>query len=66
LRWTVDNSDDFVFVTRMYDELFPHNPNFDYADILELLTEHPDWNRTDADAKRNAALDGLDTGVMRS
>jgi spore coat polysaccharide biosynthesis protein SpsF len=66
LRWTVDNSDDFVFVTRIYDEFFPHNPNFDYADILELLTEHPDWNRTEADAKRNAALDGLDTGAMRS
>jgi len=66
LRWTVDNPDDFAFVARVYDALFPKNPAFEYSDVLALLAEHPEWNRTDADAKRNAALDGLDTGAMQS
>jgi spore coat polysaccharide biosynthesis protein SpsF len=66
LRWTVDNPDDFAFVTRIYDSLFPQNPAFEYSDVLALLAEHPEWNRTDADSKRNAALDGLDTGAMQS
>jgi spore coat polysaccharide biosynthesis protein SpsF len=64
LRWTVDNSDDLDLVTRVYDALFPQNPAFDYPEILELLEAHPDWNRTERDSRRNAALDGLDTGAM--
>jgi spore coat polysaccharide biosynthesis protein SpsF len=66
LRWTVDNPDDFAFVARVYDALFAQNPTFEYSDVLALLAENPEWNRTDADAKRNAALDGLDTGAMQS
>jgi spore coat polysaccharide biosynthesis protein SpsF len=66
LRWTVDDSDDFAFVTRVYESLFPQNPAFDYPDVLALLAQHPEWNRTELHAKRNAALDGLDTGAMRS
>lgn len=66
LRWTVDDSDDFAFVARVYESLFPQNPAFDYPDVLALLAVHPEWNRTDLHAKRNAALDGLDTGAMRS
>jgi spore coat polysaccharide biosynthesis protein SpsF len=64
LRWTVDNSGDLNFVTRVYDALFPLDPGFDYPDILALLKGHPEWSRTESDARRNAALDGLDTGAM--
>jgi spore coat polysaccharide biosynthesis protein SpsF len=66
LRWTVDNSGDFEFVTRVYDALYPSKPDFDYVDVLEYLDQHPELLRTAADGKRNAALDGLDTGVMQS
>lgn len=65
LRWTVDTPEDFEFVTRIYAQLFPQNPGFDYDDVLALLAHRPEWNRTVADGKRNAALDGLDTGVMQ-
>lgn len=65
LRWTVDTADDFAFVQRIYGELFARKPQFEYADVLEVLSQHPEWNRTDEDAKRNAALDGLDTGAMQ-
>jgi spore coat polysaccharide biosynthesis protein SpsF len=65
LRWTVDTSEDFVFVQAVYEQLLPLNPAFSYYDVLRFLAEHPDLVRTDADVPRNAALDGLDTGVMQ-
>lgn len=64
LRWTVDNRDDFEFVQWVYHELFPNNPYFDVDDVLALIKSQPDRSRTSADSKRNAALDGLDTGAM--
>ena len=63
MRWTVDNAEDLEFVRWAYASL-TERP-FDYPEILELLELHPDRIRTGKDAKRNAALDGLDTGVMQ-
>lgn len=65
LRWTVDNEGDLEFVTAVYDHLWATNPKFDYADILKFIEGNPAIARTAADAPRNAALDGLDTGAMR-
>lgn len=65
LRWTVDNADDLAFVRDVYAALLPTNPHFEYDDVLSWLQQNPDSNRTADDAPRNAALDGLDTGVMR-
>ena len=65
LRWTVDSADDFAFVEQVYAHLLPLNPEFDYADVLAFLEAHPELARTASDAPRNAALDGLDTGVMQ-
>ena len=64
LRWTVDTPDDFAFVAAVYDELYPAKPDFDLADVLAYLERHPERTRTEADATRNAALAGLDTGAM--
>lgn len=66
LRWTVDTPEDFAFVRGVYEELYPPNPEFDVAEILAYLERHPDRNRTTADAARNAALQGLDTGAMNA
>jgi len=63
MRWTVDNAEDLEFVRWVYASL-TERP-FDYPEILELLELHSDRIRTGKDAKRNAALDGLDTGVMQ-
>jgi|694.fasta_scaffold27281_7 spore coat polysaccharide biosynthesis protein SpsF len=65
LRWTVDSPDDLEFVTWVYESLFANNPHFEMADVLELLARRPENNRTSRDAKRNAALDGVDTGAMK-
>lgn len=64
LRWTVDNSDDFLFASWVFDSLYAQNPDFDYAQILDLVAREPSRSRTSRDARRNAALDGLETGAM--
>jgi spore coat polysaccharide biosynthesis protein SpsF len=64
LRWTVDEQDDLDFVRWVYSELYDLNPEFEYQDILDLISRHPGKSRTSADAIRNAALIGLDTGAM--
>lgn len=64
LRWTVDNADDLAFVRSVYDALYAAKPEFELDDVLAFI-ESSGMTRTSADAKRNAALDGIDTGVMR-
>ena len=65
LRWTVDNEGDLDFVRAVYDHLWATNPKFDYADILKFTEDNPAIGRTAADAPRNSALDGLETGAMQ-
>jgi spore coat polysaccharide biosynthesis protein SpsF len=36
LRWTVDTPEDYAFTTRVYDALFPGDPDFSADDILAL------------------------------
>jgi spore coat polysaccharide biosynthesis protein SpsF len=64
LRWTVDNSDDLEFVRSVYSRLYLENPEFEFEDVLSLLRAEPSLSRTNRDAGRNVALDGLDTGAM--
>lgn len=42
-RWTVDTKEDFDLVEKIIVALYPVKPDFDTADILELLNKHPDW-----------------------
>lgn len=62
LRWTVDTPADLEFVRRVYARL---GSGFGLDEVLELLAAEPGLARTQADGRRNAALDGLDTGAMR-
>jgi spore coat polysaccharide biosynthesis protein SpsF len=41
LRLTVDTPEDFELVRRVYEELYPVNPEFTLADILELFARQP-------------------------
>lgn len=66
LRWTVDTPDDYAFVRGVYDDLLPAKEDFDLDDVLDYLARHPERRRTEADAARNAALAGLDTGAMNA
>jgi spore coat polysaccharide biosynthesis protein SpsF len=48
LRWTVDTPDDYVLTQRIYDAFLPHDPTFDYAEVVSLLDRHPDWSSLNA------------------
>jgi spore coat polysaccharide biosynthesis protein SpsF len=41
-RWTVDEAEDFEFVSAVYRALYPDNPRFSMNDILKLLDERPE------------------------
>lgn len=41
-RWTLDYPEDFEFIKRVYEELYPHNSSFSLEDILQLLKQKPD------------------------
>lgn len=56
LRWTVDEPRDLAFVRRVYAALYPAKPDFDTADILDLLAREPDLLRINGDIARNEGL----------
>jgi len=55
-RWTVDEPQDYELVRRVYDALYPTNPAFTTADILQLLAAQPDLIEFNAGIERNEGL----------
>ena len=51
IRWTVDRPDDFAFVSAVYAALYPHDPAFTTADILEFVARRPDLARFGGDRR---------------
>lgn len=47
-RWTVDTAEDYELVSRIIATLYPVNPEFDLAAMLDLLEQHPDWSEINA------------------
>lgn len=43
MHWSVDTQADFDFVTKIFEQLHPHNPGFSKDDILALLSKHPKY-----------------------
>jgi len=41
-RWTIDYAEDYDFIRRVYEELYPANPLFGLQDILNLLEQKPE------------------------
>lgn len=42
-RWTVDTPEDFQLIERILQSIYPKNPYFTLEDVLDLLTDHPEW-----------------------
>ncbi|MBS0655484.1 MAG: acylneuraminate cytidylyltransferase, partial [Verrucomicrobia bacterium] len=42
-RLTVDTPEDFEFIRRLLENLYPDNHQFVLKDICRLLDQHPDW-----------------------
>jgi spore coat polysaccharide biosynthesis protein SpsF len=40
-RWTIDYEDDYLFIKRVYDELYSQNKHFSMYDILALIERNP-------------------------
>lgn len=53
LRWTVDELDDFNFVTEIYAHLYRDNPEFNTKDILNLLVVKPELGNINQGYERN-------------
>jgi len=41
-RFTIDYPEDYTFINRVYEELYPKKPDFSCDDILQLLDEKPE------------------------
>ena len=57
LRWTVDEPGDFELVRRVYEALYPVNPAFTTADILDLMEREPALAALNANLRRNEGLE---------
>lgn len=53
LRWTVDEALDFELITKIYQALYPFNPNFTTSDILTYLDENPELKDLNLKYMRN-------------
>ena len=56
LRWTVDEPEDFQFVTKVYEELYRKNAEFTMQDVLDLLNNQPELLKINNDFERNEGL----------
>lgn len=56
LRWTVDEPEDFAFVSAVYAALYPQRPDFTTADILALLQQQPQLGAINHRLERNEGL----------
>jgi spore coat polysaccharide biosynthesis protein SpsF len=67
LRWTVDEPEDFEFVSQIYKELYPQNPTFITEDILELINRKPSLLEINSHVERNlVAKKSAETGKLFS
>jgi len=53
-RWTVDESVDYALVSAIFGRLYPRNPRFRMADMLQLVQSEPALQRLNAGIIRNA------------
>ena len=56
MRWTVDEPQDFVFVEKIFGELYVDNPDFSMDDILVMLRDKPELMDINSGIQRNAGL----------
>ncbi len=56
LRWTVDEPGDLEFIRKVYERLYPSNPEFITEDILALLDQEPEPLDINRHVKRNEGM----------
>jgi spore coat polysaccharide biosynthesis protein SpsF (cytidylyltransferase family) len=53
LRWTLDNEEDYIFIRKIYEGLFPLSDVFSMQDILNYLKDHPNLKKINEKIPRN-------------
>jgi spore coat polysaccharide biosynthesis protein SpsF len=53
LRWTVDERADYALVSVIFERLYPSNPRFRMADVLQLLEAEPELGQMNAGIQQN-------------
>lgn len=43
LRVTLDTKEDYLVLTKIFEELYPKDSDFSAEDVVELLHQHPEW-----------------------
>ena len=56
LRWTVDEPEDFAFISKIYELLYPVNPYFNMKDVLDLIENNPELSGINDKFERNEGL----------
>lgn len=52
-RWTLDEKEDYEFISRIYENLYKKKPAFGMEDVLELLAKHPELEEINKRFTRN-------------
>lgn len=55
-RWTLDTEDDYRFISKIYDDLYPVNQLFSMKEVLELLEKCPELEYINNKIIRNEGL----------
>lgn len=56
MRWVLDHPEDFDFIDKVYQALYPDNPIFDTLSIINFLNQHPHLLTINAHYKRDEGL----------
>ncbi len=51
-RLTVDTFEDFILITKIFEDLYPIHKKFRLNDIIRLLEKHPGWKEINAHVKQ--------------
>lgn len=59
LRWTLDTAEDFTFLKKILENIYPQKPQFRIDDILDLLQTNPEWPKINSHIPHNYYEDNL-------
>lgn len=58
LRLTLDEAEDFILIKSLYQQLYPTNPNFNLADILQIMKDNPSMSSINQHISQKAPQEG--------
>ena len=56
LRWTLDEREDFELIRQVFEDLYPHQNDFGWLDVLAWQTRKPERFKINAKYQRNEGL----------